>query len=285
MQSNYIKGRGAMFIAEIGINHNGSLDIAKKLIDIAKKAGVDGVKFQKRNVDQCIPPNQKNIMRDTPWGKMTYIEYKKKLEFEREEYDEINKYCKKLGIKWSASVWDVDSLHFITQYDVPFIKIPSACITDMELLKEIRKYNLPVIMSTGMSSKQEVCKAVNLLQDCDLTIMHCNSSYPTADNELDLNTIKKLKRMFPQFKIGYSGHEEGILPTIVAKVLGAEVLERHITLDKSMWGTDQESSLNPQQLVELISNLKNIEVWLGDSDIKCYPSEEKIKKRLRKIQY
>lgn len=271
-----------MFIAEVGINHNGSLDIAMKLIDIAKKSGADVVKFQKRNLDKSIPQNQRNVIRDTPWGKMTYFEYKKRLEFEKEEYDKIDEYCKEIGIKWSASVWDVDSLQFIAQYDIPFVKMPSACITDIELLKEIRKYSLPIIMSTGMSSKEEVCQAIDLLGGCDLTIMHCNSSYPADDNELDLNTIKKLKEMFPQYKVGYSGHEKGILPTILAKTLGAEVLERHITLDKSMWGTDQRASLEPQELVELVSSLENIEVWLGKSEIKCYSSEEKVKKKLRR---
>lgn len=271
-----------MFIAEIGINHNGSLDIAMKLIDIAKESGADVVKFQKRNLNKCIPKSQRNVNRDTPWGEMTYFEYKKRLEFGKEEYDKIDEYCKKLDIKWSASVWDIDSLRFITQYDIPFVKIPSACITDIELLKEIKKYSIPVIMSTGMSSKEEVCEAIKAIEGFDLTIMHCNSSYPAAEDELDLNTIKKLKEMFPRYKVGYSGHEEGILPTVIARTLGAEVLERHITLDKNMWGTDQKASLDPKELAELILNLKNAEVWLGKSEIKCYSSEEKVKKKLRR---
>ncbi|MFW6007783.1 MAG: N-acetylneuraminate synthase family protein [archaeon] len=285
-----------MFIAEIGINHNGNLDIAKKLIYEAKNAGVDVVKFQKRNPDVCVPEERKNDIKGTPWGTMTYLEYKKKIEFEKKEYDEIDKYCKEIGIKWTASVWDLDSLNFILQYNIPFIKIPSACITDKELLIKTKESKMPVIISTGMSTQQEVNEALKILQYTNLTVMHCNSSYPSKENELDLNVIKEWANVSTiidkdsseieiksNFKIGYSGHEEGIMPTIIAKSLGAEVIERHITLDKNMWGSDHKASLDINELKELINYLNKIPIWLGKDEINVYPSEEKIKQKLRRI--
>jgi N-acetylneuraminate synthase len=270
-----------MFIGEIGINHNGKVNLAKKMIKMAKEAGVDIVKFQKRNPDKCVPEHKKDDLRDTPWGTMKYINYKKKIEFNKEEYDIIDKYCKKLNIKWTASVWDLDSLKFIMQYNVPFIKIASACITNYELLNEIKKYNIPIVMSTGMSTIEEIKKAVNILKDKKLTILHCNSNYPSKNNELDLNIIKTLKKMFPNYKIGYSGHEKGIQPTILAKSLGAEVIERHITLDKNMWGSDQKASLEYKELNKLINILNKVNIWLGDNSIKVYPSEVKMRNKLR----
>jgi len=278
------EGDEVMFIGEIGINHNGNIELAKKIIDMAKRAGVDVVKFQKRNPDLCVPKEQKNKIKDTPWGRMTYIEYKHKIEFGKDEYDEIDRYCKDNQILWTASVWDVDSLDFILQYDVPFIKIPSACITDLELLTRVKGANKPVIISTGMSTEQEIEKAVNILDNVDLTIMHCNSSYPANDNELDLRVICTLKKKFLWHKIGYSSHDLGIGACIVAKVLGAEVIEKHITLDKTMWGSDQKISLEFDELSELIQYLKRIPVWLGDNVIKVYDSEKKIRNKLRRVR-
>lgn len=276
-------GVNRMFIAEIGINHNGDIELAKRLIKMAKDAGADVVKFQKRDIDICVPVNMRNLARQTPWGEMSYIDYKRKLEFSKNEYVLLDAYCRHLGIKWTASVWDTPSLEFIASFLIPFIKIPSASITDINLLRAVRNYDLPVVMSTGMSTLHEIKKAVHILSNCDLTILHCNSSYPTTDTELDLKAIETLKRLFPKQKIGYSGHEKGIYATIAAKVLGAEVIERHITLDKSMWGTDQGASLNGDELCELIRVLNKIPSWLGDNKIKVYKSEMIVKEKLRRI--
>ena len=271
-----------MFIAEIGINHNGDIDLAKKLINMAKKAGADVVKFQKRDVDTCVPANMKNVIKHTPWGDMKYIEYKRKLEFSKNEYSVIDAYCKTVGIKWAASVWDIQSLEFITSYNVPFIKIPSACITDIELVKKTSRINKPVIISTGMSTFPEIRRCVRLLSKCDLTILHCNSSYPADEHELDLNVIGMFKKLFTGHKIGYSGHENGIYASIVAKALGAEVIERHITLDKKMWGTDQAASLDYDELSRLICVLEKIPIWLGKNHVHIYDSELLAKEKLRR---
>ena len=272
-----------MFIAEIGINHNGDIELAKKLIKMAKNSGADVVKFQKRDVDTCVPPDMRDILKRTPWGEMTYIVYKKRLEFSKNEYNIIDEFCSQTGIKWTASVWDIQSLKFISSYNVPFIKIPSACITDAMLLQKVKKVRKPVIISTGMSTLKEINKSVKILSKCDLTILHCNSSYPAEDNELDLNVIKTLKRMYPKHKIGYSGHERNIYACIIAKTLGAEVIERHITLDKNMWGTDQAASLNELELTELVEGLKKTPIWLGKNNIQIYDSELKVRNKLRRI--
>lgn len=278
-----------MFIAEIGINHNGSLDTAKKLILVAKECGADVVKFQKRNPDICVPKEQMNTIKQTPWGKMTYLDYKKKIEFNKEDYDEIDRFCKEKGIKWTVSVWDIDSAQFIFKnYNIPFIKIASACITDTKLLEYIRdNYNGHVIFSTGMSTLEEIREAAKIFDYNNITVMLCNSSYPSIDEELDLRALELLKKELNigvenRSKLGYSGHEKDILPTIMAKTLGAEVIERHITLDKAMWGTDQFASLEPKELKVLINSLNRVDVILGNSDVTVYPSEEKIKKKLRR---
>jgi len=225
----------------------------------------------------------KNKEKETPKGNMTYLEYKKMLEFGKEEYDEIDKYCKKVGIKWTASVWDIPSLEFVLQYTIPFIKIPSCKITDFELLEAIKKTKKPVVMSLGMSTPSEIEQAVDVFKKLkkDLVLLWCNSSYPAQDNELDLAVIKKLKEMYPEHTIGYSGHEEGISACIVAKTVGAEVFERHVTLSRCMWGTDQAASLVYDQLWRLVRDLKKVSLWLGSKDIMVYPSEQKVKYKLR----
>ena len=266
-------------IAEIGINHNGDMLLCKQLIDMAVMAKCEYVKFQKRNPDVCVPEHQKNILKETPWGEMTYLDYKKKIEFGKEEFDEIDSYCKEKGIKWFASVWDVDSVNFINQYNVPFIKIPSAKITDIELLGCVSACNKKVIISCGMSSGEEIDIAVKLLNEP--IIMWCNSSYPAKDNELDLNVIQTLKDKYPNNIIGYSGHEEGISASIIAATIGAEIVERHITLSRSMWGTDQAASLIYDQLWRLVRDLNKINIWLGINTIKVYDSEKKIRNKLR----
>lgn len=267
-----------LIIAEIGINHNGDLNNALKLIDIAKKNNCDIVKFQKRNPDVCVPEDQKNKEKIFMGQKMTYLEYKYKIEFGKKEYDIINEYCKKIGIQWTASVWDNDSVDFMMQYknDIPFLKIPSACITDISLLKKINETNIPVVLSNGMSTQKEVDTALSILTNV-YGLMHCNSSYPCADDEIDLNVMLAYKKKYPNLKIGYSGHESGLLPTILANVLGADLIERHITLSKDMEGSDQKASLDPSDLNNLMIYLNQINKILGSSSLKVYPKEEEIK--------
>jgi N-acetylneuraminate synthase len=269
-------------IAEIGINHNGDINIAKKLIDIASLSGCDAVKFQKRNPDVCVPEHQKNIMRETPWGTMTYLEYKYKVEFGKEEYDEIDHYCKERNIKWSASPWDMDSLNFLNQYDLPFIKLPSAMLTNDELIDACAKSNKKVILSTGMSTEDEVNKAVNIIKQStsDFALLHCNSTYPAPLNELNLSTIKTLKEKY-DCEVGYSGHEFRIGTTVAAVYLGATIIERHITLDRTMWGTDHLSSVEPQGLIKLVKGIRELEEAYGDGIIQVTESEKIIRNKLR----
>ena len=269
-------------IAEIGINHNGDLDIAKRLIDMASCAGCDSVKFQKRNPAICVPEHQKGVMRKTPWGEMTYIDYKYRVEFGKEEYDQIDKHCRDRGIEWSASPWDLDSLEFLNQYDLPFIKIPSAMLTNDELLLESCKTGKKVILSTGMSTKEEIDHAVKLLKDNsrEFAILHCVSTYPAPMEELNLKCIETLKERYG-CEVGYSGHEFRLNPSVAAIYLGATIIERHITLDRNMWGTDQMCSVEPQGLIKLVIGIRDLEKCLGDGKITVSEGEEKIRKKLR----
>jgi sialic acid synthase SpsE/radical SAM superfamily enzyme YgiQ (UPF0313 family) len=270
------------FIGEIGINHNGDLKIAKQLIDMAAMLGIDCVKFQKRTPELCVPKEVRNQIRETPWGEMTYFDYKKKIEFEKEEYDEIDKYCKEKGIAWTASAWDISSLDFLEQYDIPFHKIASAKLTDKELLLKIKKSGKPVVLSVGMSTEDEITKALELFgNDYPVSILHCNSGYPAKEDELNLKYIIKLRKKYPNFVIGYSGHEVGLSPTLVAGVLGAKIIERHITLDRSMWGTDQSASVEYQGLRTLLRDLNKIHTWVGSGDKIVTETEQKVKSKLR----
>ena len=272
-------------IAEIGINHNGDMSIAKKLIDIAKVAGCDVVKFQKRNPDVCVPEHQKTIMRDTPWGRMTYLDYKYRVEFNQNQYDEIDIYCKEKDIKWSASPWDLDSLDFLNQYDIPFIKIPSALLTDLELIKESVKTGKKIIISTGMSTIEEIDNAVDTIKkvnaEAQYAILHCNSTYPAPNDELNLSCIKTLKDKY-KCEVGYSGHEFGLTTTIASVCLGATIIERHITLDRTMWGTDQMCSVEPQGLIKLVRGIKELNKALGDGKKIVTETEKPIREKLRK---
>ena len=269
-------------IAEIGINHNGDLNIAKRLIDIASAAGCDAVKFQKRNPDVCVPEHQKSVMRDTPWGKMTYLDYKYKVEFGKKEYDEIDRYCKQQNIAWSASPWDLDSLEFLNQYDIPFIKIPSAMITNTELLEASCKTDKKVIISTGMSSIQEVNNAQRILSlfAKDYAILHCNSTYPAPIEELNLCCVKTLKDRY-KCEVGYSGHEFRLGTSVAAVYLGASIIERHVTLDRTMWGSDHMSSVEPQGLFKLVSGIRELEKAFGNGKIEVTESEKPVRKKLR----
>ena len=279
---NFEKIDKPYFIAEIGINHNGDLNVAKKLIDASNGCQWDCVKFQKRNPDICVPEHQKSVMRDTPWGRMTYLDYKYKIEFGQKEYNIIDKYSKQKPIDWTTSVWDLDSLEFMLQYDVPFLKIPSPLITNDELVSETAKTKIPIIISTGMSTMEEVDNAVNLImkEGVNPVIMHCNSSYPTPKDELNLRVIETLKNRYNTI-IGYSGHEEDLEATVLAIALGAEVIERHITLSHDMWGTDQKSSLEVVGMDMLRKRCIEVDKMLGSDEKQVTSSEIEIRKKLR----
>ena len=269
-------------IAEIGINHNGSLETAKKLIDIAAVAGCDAVKFQKRNPDVCVPEHQKSIPRDTPWGTMSYLEYKYRMEFGQEEYDIIDAYCKEKNIEWSASPWDMDSLEFLQQYDVPFIKIPSAMITNEELMRAAAKTGKEVIFSTGMSNLDEVDQAVKWMREesADFALLHCNSTYPAPLEDLNLKCIQTLKERY-DCEVGYSGHEFRLGTSVASVYLGATIVERHITLDRTMWGSDHLASVEPQGLIKLVKGIRELELALGDGHKRVTESELPVRKKLR----
>jgi len=271
-------------IAEIGINHNGDLQLAKKLIDATHACQWDCVKFQKRAPDICVPENQKNVLRDTPWGKMTYLEYKKRIEFGKNEYDYIDNYCKEKPIDWTASVWDIPSLEFIARYDVPFIKIPSAKLADEKLLMMICQTGKPLVVSTGMSTLEEIDRAVEIIEKyhANYVLMHCNSAYPTPHDELNINCVKTLQERY-RCPIGYSGHEQDLEPTVYAAVFGARIIERHITLDHNMWGTDHASSLEVVGMQLLRKRVKDIGSILGDGIKKVTDAEKEMRKKLRGI--
>jgi len=276
-------------IAEIGINHNGDLKNALRLIDIAAAAGCDAVKFQKRNPDVCVPEHQKNVMRDTPWGQMTYLDYKYKVEFGYPEYNAIAAHCEAHGIEWSASPWDMDSLEFLKEYNVPFLKVPSAMLTNNELLEGCVASGKRVIFSTGMSTREEIDNAVAVLRKAKLVynnphrigLLHCNSTYPAPINELNLSGIQTLSAEYPDFEIGYSGHEFRLGTTVAAVYLGASIIERHITLDRQMWGSDHLASVEPQGLFKLVSGIRELEQAYGDGVIQVTESEKPVRAKLR----
>tara|TARA_Y100001970_G_scaffold292087_1_gene431874 strand:+ start:6341 stop:7210 length:870 start_codon:yes stop_codon:yes gene_type:complete len=268
-------------IAEIGLNHNGDIEIAKKLIESAKNAGCDAVKFQKRTPELCVPIEQRNIMRETPWGTMSYMDYRYKVEFGYDEYTEIDTFCKEKKIDWFASCWDEKSVDFIEKFDPICYKIASACITDMDLLKKHVDTNKPIIMSTGMSTMEQIKNAVEVLGTDNLLIAHCTSSYPCPVEDLNLNMIKTLKKKF-NCPIGYSGHEVGLNTTVASVVLGATFIERHITLDRSMWGSDQSASVEPQGLIKLVRDIHSVNNSLGDGIKKIYDREKSLIDKLRR---
>jgi len=275
-------GEPVYIIAEIGINHNGDIEIAKQLMDVAVETGCDAVKFQKRTPEICVPEEQKSIPRETPWGSMTYFEYKKRIEFEQKEFEQIDAYAKKIGIDWFASPWDVPSVDFLEGFNVPCQKIASACLTDSELLNAINKTKTTTILSTGMSSIQEIDKAVSLLNDVPLAIAQATSTYPAEASELNLRAIQTFSEKY-KVPVGYSGHERGLQVTIAAVALGATFIERHITLDRSMWGTDHSASLEPEGLKKLVRDIRIVELALGDGKKKVYDSEIPIRAKLRRI--
>jgi N-acetylneuraminate synthase len=276
-------------IGEIGINHQGDMKIAKRLIDIAAASGCDAVKFQKRNPDVCVPEAQKNKPRRWAGEDMTYLEYKYKVEFGKEEYDEIDRYCKQQGIAWSASPWDTDSILFLEQYELPFVKLPSASLTNDALLVECVKRFPKVIFSTGMSTEEEIDHAVETLRQAKafygktdpIGLLHCNSTYPAPVDELNLSAIKTLAEKYPDFEIGYSGHEMLLGTTVASVLLGASIIERHITLDRSMEGSDHSASVTPHGLFKLVSGIRELELAYGDGVIKVTESEKPVREKLR----
>jgi N-acetylneuraminate synthase len=275
-------GQPVYIVAEIGINHNGDVDIAKRLIDAAKLAGCDAVKFQKRTPELCVPPEQRNIPRETPWGLITYMEYRYKVEFGYEQYAEIDRYCKQQGITWFASCWDVPSVDFIEQFDPPCYKVASASLTDDELLHRLNATGKPILLSTGMSTMDEIRHAVSMLDRDRLIIMHSTSTYPCPPQELNLRVIQTLKQEFG-LPVGYSGHEVGLQTTYAAVVLGACVVERHITLDRAMWGSDQAASVEPGGFIRLVRDIRVIEQALGDAIKRVYESELAARAKLRRV--
>jgi len=266
--------------AEAGINHNGDIDIAKKLIDLACMAGCNAIKFQKRTPELCVPPDQRNKMRETPWGYISYMEYRHKVEFGLEEYTELDRYCREKDILWFASCWDKPSLDFMEKFDVPCHKIPSAALADIDLLKQYRETGRPLVLSTGMSTMEEIDMAVDALGTDNLILLHCTSTYPCPTEELNLRMIKTLKSKF-DCPIGYSGHEEGLPTTVAAVALGACFVERHITLDRTMWGTDQPASVAPIALLRLVKHIHATKRALGDGVKRVWDSELPVRRKLR----
>lgn len=273
----------AYVIAEIGINHNGDIEIAKKMIDAAVHAGVDAVKFQKRTPEVCTPPEQQKQMRETPWGYITYLEYRYKVEFSLDQYREIDRYCREKGIPWMVSVWDEPSVDFMEQFDTPAYKIPSASLTDFNLLRYARKTGKPLIISTGMSTMEQIRQAVDVVGQENLVIMHCTSTYPCEPEELNLKMIETLRREFQNVPIGYSGHEVGLVPSTIAVALGACMVERHLTLDRAMWGSDQAASVEPGGFEKLVKYIRVTESALGDGIKRVYQSELPSLRKLRRV--
>jgi N-acetylneuraminate synthase len=276
-------GYPTFIVAEIGINHNGSLDIAKSLIDAAVRAGVDAVKLQKRTPELCVPPDQQKHMRETPWGYITYLEYRYKIEFDLNEYREIDRYCQEKSIPWFASVWDEPSVDFLQQFDPICYKIPSASLTDKQLLQHARETGKPIILSTGMSTLAQIHTAVETLGEHNLLITHATSTYPCDPAELNLKMIRTLNDTF-SCPIGYSGHEVGLIPSVVAVSMGACLVERHITLDRAMWGSDQAASVEPGGMERLVKYIRVTEQALGDGVKQVYDSEVPSLRKLRRFK-
>ncbi len=277
-------------IAEIGINHNGSVDTAKDLIFGAVGAGADCVKFQKRTPELCVPMDQWHLERDTPWGRMTYIDYRRKVEFGVDEYTEIDRYCRGLGIDWTASCWDEPSIDFMERFEPPFYKMASASLTDIPLLLKARATGRPLMISTGMSTMEEIVAAVKAVGTHDhadrpsLMIAHSTSTYPCKVEELNLLMIRTLKDRYPGVPVGYSGHETGLSPSLAAAALGASFLERHITLDRAMWGTDQAASVELVGFERLVRDVRDIQRSLGDGLKRVYDSELGPREKLRRVR-
>jgi N-acetylneuraminate synthase len=275
-------GQPTYIVAEVGINHNGDLNLAKRLIDAAVAAGVDAVKFQKRTPGLSVPADQRDQMRQTPWGYISYLDYRRRVEFDETAYRMIDRYCRERAVTWFASVWDKPSVDLLEAFDPVCYKIPSASLTDSDLLQHIRAKGRPVILSTGMSTMEQITAAVEVLGSDDLLITHATSTYPCEPTELNLKMIQTLRAAFP-CPIGYSGHEVGLIPTVVSVALGASLVERHITLDRAMWGTDQAASVEPWGFDRLVKYIRVTEGALGDGIKRVYESEQVSLRKLRTV--
>lgn len=273
-------GCSVYIVAEIGINHNGDLDVARRLIDVAAEAGCDAVKFQKRTPELCVPPEQWSVMRETPWGYISYIDYRHRMEFGRDDFAEIDSYCRFRGIDWFASCWDLPSVDFMQQFDPPCYKVASACLTNAGLLRYLRRTGKPLILSTGMSTMEQIRAAVADLGTQNLVITHTTSTYPCDPSELNLRMIETLRYEF-DCPIGYSGHEVGLPTTVAAVALGAALVERHITLDRAMWGSDHAASVEPQGIERLVKYIRVLESAMGSGIKEVYASELPVMLKLR----
>lgn len=276
-------GHPAYVIAEIGLNHNGDVDLAKKLIDVAADAGADAVKFQKRTPEISTPPHMRDVPRETPWGTMSYLEYRYRVEFDRDQYIEIADHAVVRGLDWFASPWDVPSVEFLENINVVAHKVASACLTDTALLQALRDTGKPVILSTGMSTMEQIDAAIGVLGTDRLVLMHATSTYPMEPEEANLRMIPTLRDRFPGVPVGYSGHERGLQISLAAVALGAVAVERHITLDRTMWGSDHAASLEPAGLQHLVRDIRIVEIALGDGVKRVFPGEFAPLAKLRRV--
>ncbi len=276
-------GRPAYVIAEIGLNHNGDVEIAKQLIDVAADAGVDAVKFQKRTPEISTPVHMRDTLRETPWGTMTYLDYRYRVEFTREQYVEVSDHALLRGLDWFASPWDVPSVAFLEDLNVVAHKVASACLTDIPLLQALRDTGKPIILSTGMSTSAQIDAALEVLGTDRLVLLHATSTYPMEPDEANLRVIPTLRDRYPGVPVGYSGHERGLQISVAAVALGAVAVERHITLDRTMWGSDHAASLEPAGLQHLVRDIRIIEQALGDGVKRVFPGEQAPMAKLRRV--
>ncbi|GGH39240.1 N-acetylneuraminate synthase family protein [Microbacterium album] len=276
-------GQPTYVIAEIGLNHNGDVELAKRLIDVAADAGADAVKFQKRTPDISTPEHMRDVPRETPWGTMTYLEYRHRVEFGRDEYIEIGDHATMRGLDWFASPWDVPAVEFLEDLGVVAHKVASACLTDPELLGAIRETGKPVLLSTGMSTMEQIDRAIEQLGTDRLVLLHATSTYPMEPEEANLRVLRVLRDRFPGVPVGYSGHERGLQISIAAVALGAVAVERHITLDRTMWGSDHAASLEPTGLSHLVRDIRIVEAALGDGVKRVFPGELAPMAKLRRV--
>lgn len=278
------EGEPVLVIAEIGINHNGSLEMARKLIDGAYLAGAEAVKFQKRTPELCVPKEQWGVERDTPWGRLTYIDYRRRMEFGEREFAAIDRHCRERGVLWFASCWDEEAVDFMERFDPPCYKIASASLTDDDLLQKMRRTGRPLMLSTGMSTSEEIDGAVAALGRQDLLLAHATSTYPCPPADLNLRMIETLAQLYPECPVGYSGHETGLAPTWAAVALGATFVERHITLDRALWGSDQAASVEIGGFLRLVGNIRDIEKAMGDGVKRVYEGEKAQIAKLRRVK-
>jgi len=269
-------------IAEIGINHNGDIELAKQMIAAAHECGVQAVKFQKRTPELCVPPHQRDVLRETPWGLITYTEYRHKIEFGRAEYDKIDAYCRTLGVEWLASAWDLPSLEFLRTYNCPYNKIPSAMLTHHALVREVALEGKVTFVSTGMSEYSDIDHVVSLFRElkCPFILMHTISEYPVPNSRLNLRQIAALRDRY-NCPVGNSGHESTMLPSLIAVMMGAVAIERHFTVNRALWGTDQAASLEPRGLDTLMNYFNQIPFILGDGERVVTDKEKENARKLR----